>query len=319
LYKNSSEEKKMAAMTTINATSQVSIKRILYLTDFSEPSEAALPFAVSIARNYGSVVNALHILTPPSLVCSTAETGDEEANSEEEFAQSEMLKLDSQLSGIAHETNIEWGGNIWATVAQAIQDTHADLLILGTRGRTGTEKLMLGSVAEEVFRKSIVPVLTIGPSVSRGTRSNGEFRRVLLATDLEPSAGAAARYAISIAQESQARLILLHVIRNRRGTPKTSPKGSVAEIMHRLAGMVPEDSKLYCRPELAVEYGDPATTILRAAKDRGADLIVMGVHPGGLELTQKIHLECATAHKVIVRSLCPVLIARNESFRENTH
>ncbi len=88
---------------------RVSIKRILYLTDFSEPSEAALPFVVSIVRNYGSVVSALHILTPPTIVCSAAECSDEEAASEEEFAQSEMQKLDSQLSGIAHETQA-WSG-----------------------------------------------------------------------------------------------------------------------------------------------------------------------------------------------------------------
>src|SRR5580704_19056936 len=154
-------------MMTISASSRVSIKRILYLTDFSEPSEAALPFVVSIARNYGSVVSALHVLTPRVLACSAAGASDAEASEEEEFAQSEMQKLDSQLSGVAHETNLEWGGNIWATVAQAIQENHADLLVLGTRGRTGAEKLVLGSVAEEVFRKSIAPVLTIGPSISR--------------------------------------------------------------------------------------------------------------------------------------------------------
>jgi len=262
------------------------------------------------------VVTALHILTPPSLVCSTAEASDEEAVSEEELAQSEMLKLDSQLSGVAHETSLEWGGNIWATVAQAIQDTRADLLVLGTRGRTGAEKLALGSVAEEVFRKSVVPVLTIGPSISRGAHRYGEFHRVLIATDFEPSASAAARYAISFAQESEARLILLYVIRKRRGAPKSPPVGSIAEIMHRLSDMVPEDAELYCRPEPVVEYGDSATSILRAAKDRGADLIVLGVHPGGLELTQKIHLECATAHKVILHSTCPVLTAHSEGVRE---
>jgi nucleotide-binding universal stress UspA family protein len=250
------------------------------------------------------------------LACSAAGASDAEASEEEEFAQSEMQKLDSQLSGVAHETNLEWGGNIWATVAQAIQENHADLLVLGTRGRTGAEKLVLGSVAEEVFRKSIAPVLTIGPSISRSAHSNREFHRVLIATDFKPSANAAARYAISFAQESQARLILLHVIRKRRGAPKSSPNGSIAEIMHRLSAMVPEDAELYCRPEPVVEYGDPATSILRAAKDRGADLIVLGVHPGGLELTQKIHLECATAHKVIVHSTCPVLTARSESLRE---
>ena len=101
-----------------------------------------------------------------------------------------------------------------------------------------------------------------------------------------------------------------------RSTLEDPTIGSIAEIMHRLSDLVPGDAELFCRPEPVVEYGDPATSILRAAKDRGADLIVLGVHPGGLELTQKIHLERATAHKVIVHSTCPVLTARSESFRE---
>ncbi len=177
-----------------------------------------------------------------------------------------MQKLDSQLSA-AHETNLEWGGERCAAVAQAVQGTRADLLVLGTRGRTGTEKTRTGLRGGRGFRKSSVPVLTIGPSVSRSAHSNGEFHRVLIATRLVTNA--AARYAISFAQESQARLTLLHAIRKRRGAPKSSPIGSIAEIMHRLSDMVPEDAELLCQPEPLVEYGDPAMSILRVAKNSG--------------------------------------------------
>jgi hypothetical protein len=78
-----------------------------------------------------------------------------------------------------------------------------DLMILGTHGRTGAMKLLLGSVAEEIFRRASVPVLTIGPSVRKGFHSGGQFRRVLLATDFTREAQTAAPYAISMAQENK--------------------------------------------------------------------------------------------------------------------
>jgi nucleotide-binding universal stress UspA family protein len=231
---------------------------------------------------------------------------------DEEFAEVEMQKVDSQLAGVAHETNVQWGSDVWTTVAQAIKDSHADLLVLGTHGRTGVQKLLLGSVAEEVFRRSPVPVLTIGPAVFGGGHSEGELHRVLFATDFGTETQRAARYAISFAQESQARLVLLHVIHNQKPSNGHSREASVAEVMHRLHGLVPTEAEIWCRPEAVMEYGDPAMTILRTAKDRGADLIVLGVHTSGRGVTQKTHLECAIAHKVVAHSPCPVLTARSE-------
>ena len=95
----------------------------------------------------------------------------------------------------------------------AIEADDVDLIVLGTHGRTGAEKLLLGSVAEEIFRRSPVPVLTIGPGVRSSTHNAGRFRRVLFATDLSPESLAAAPYAITLAQENQARLALLLVMR----------------------------------------------------------------------------------------------------------
>ena len=299
-------------MATAGASARVLLKKILYLTDFSQPSEAALPFVVSIARSYGSVVSALYVLMPPPLVYSTPELREEAVSADEEFAEVEMQKVDSQLTGVAHETCVERGSEVWTTVEKAIKDSHADLLVLGTHGRTGIQKLLLGSVAEEVFRRSPVPVLTIGPAVFCGAHSEGEFRRVLFATDFGPETQGAARYAISFAQESQARLVLLHVIHGRQPGNGNSRAASVAEVMHRLHELVPGEAELWCRPETVAEYGDPAQTILRTAKDRSADLIVLGIHAGGRGVTQKTHLECAIAHKVVAHSPCPVLTARSE-------
>jgi nucleotide-binding universal stress UspA family protein len=115
-----------------------------------------------------------------------------------------------------------------------------DLMILGTHGRTGAMKLLLGSVAEEIFRRASVPVLTIGRSVRKGFHGGGQFRRVLFATDFTLEAQTAASYAISMAQENQAKLLLLHVMRDPDlKASKRTPQDSVANVMHQLTSWFP--------------------------------------------------------------------------------
>jgi len=295
----------------INAGASIKLKKILYLTDFSQPSEAALPFVTAMARNYGAFVNVLHVLMPALLPYASPKLREAAVATDEELAQAEMQKVDSQLVGLPHETTVEWGTAVWSSVQKAIQQARPDMIVLGTHGRTGTQKILLGSVAEEIFRRSPVPVLTIGPAVYRGTHSDGRFRAVLFATDFGPESDAASNYAMSLAEENQARLILLHVINGPRQGNGNSNIMSAAEVMHQLHEIVPPEAELWCRPEPVVEYGDPAKMVLHAAKKRGADLIVLGVHGGANWRGPVAPLERAIAHKVVAHSQCPVLTARS--------
>jgi nucleotide-binding universal stress UspA family protein len=254
-------------------------------------------------------VNAVHVLTPPAFVYSTPELRAAAIAEDEEAARTEMQKVDSELMGVSHDTVVEWGTRVWSTVEQAVQDSDVDLIVLGTHGRTGTQKLLLGSVAEDVFRHSSVPVLTIGPAVYGGTHKDGSFHRVIFATDFGRESRAAAPYALSLAQENQAQLILLHVINSGQRAQGSFPERSVAEVMHELHTIIPDAAELWCRPEPVVEFGETSKRIVEQAKRRGADLIVMGVRgsAGHLGATR---LERATAHKVVVHAPCPVLTVR---------
>ena len=201
-------------MSAIETGVRLTLKNILLLTDFSEPSELAVPFAVAIAREYESKVHAMHVLTPIPLAYATPESAAAAIEGLEEGAEAEMQRVDAQLVGVAHETMLVRAESVWSPVEQVLSEGETDLVILGTHGRTGAIKLLLGSVAEEIFRRAGVPVLTIGPSVSKRLHNGGQFRRVLFATDFTTEAQAAAPYAISMAQEHQARLLLLHVMRD---------------------------------------------------------------------------------------------------------
>jgi nucleotide-binding universal stress UspA family protein len=298
----------MKAMAT---GTRLALKNILFLTDFSEPSEVAIPFAIAIAREYEAKVHALHVMTPVPLACATPESTAAMIDGLEEGAQAEMQRVDSQFVGVAHETTIVRGESVWSSVQKILSDREIDLLIAGTHGRTGPMKLLLGSVAEEIFRRASVPVLTIGPAVRKGVHNGGRFHRVLFATDFTPEAQAAAPYAFSMAEEHEAKLLLLHVMRNPdpRATEKRA-QDSVAHVMHELYEIVPQAAELWCRPEATVRFGNAADRILEAAKELDADLIVLGVRDAAGHLGAATHLERTTAHKVVARATCPVLTVR---------
>jgi nucleotide-binding universal stress UspA family protein len=300
-------------MLATHISAPAKVKNILYLTDFSQPSEAALPFAMTLGRGYGAKVHALHVFVPAASVYMTPGLAAIAIDTAEEGAQAEMQRVESQLAGLAHKTLVERGIEVWPAVRRAIEEDDVDLIVLGTHGRTGMDKLLFGSVAEEIFRRSPVPVLTIGPGVRSTVHNGGRFHRVLFATDFTPESLAGAPYAVTLAQENQARLLSLVVMRKPDSIQESDKKlfeMSVAEAMHRLYEIVPEDAKLDLAPEVAVEYGDPAERIIEFAKQRGADIIVIGVRSAAGQLGAATHLERATAHKVVAHAPCPVLTVR---------
>ncbi|MFZ0738771.1 MAG: universal stress protein [Candidatus Acidiferrales bacterium] len=290
-------------MTIIAEGARVTLKNVLYLTDFSEPSEAALPFAVAIASDYGATVHALHVLTPV-----IPENCPEAIHADEELANADMAKVDSRLTGVAHDTAMALGVGLWAAVEQAIHERNVDLIVVGTHGRTRAQKLLLGSFAEEIFRRSSVPVLTIGPHVRKDVTTNGAFHSVLFATDFSKPCKAAAPFAVSLAEENEADLILLYVAPK----PETNEERelAVSDAMKDLNNIVPSDARSWCRPSSVVQYGDAADRILEVATQRGVDLIVLGVRGAAGHLVAATHLERATAHKVVAHARCPVLTVR---------
>jgi nucleotide-binding universal stress UspA family protein len=295
----------MAVIETING---IALNNILYLTDFSESAEAALPFATAIAREYGSKIFAFHILQPDISTCMSPEFGDVVASGLEQAAKAQMQKIDSQLSGLPHETIVEWGGAVSTAFQQVVQKNNIDLVVLGTRGRKGVQRFLLGSVAEEIWRRANIPVLTIGPGVSRAQNGEGFHYCVLFATDFTSESLAGLPYAVSMAREYRAHLVLLHVIRQFK-KEEILGELSAADAMHSLIQMLPQDAGLCRRPEPVVKYGEPAKNIIDTASQCGADLIVLGVHNGN-RFGVATHVDRSIAHDVVVNASCPVLTVR---------
>jgi nucleotide-binding universal stress UspA family protein len=297
-------------MKAATATTRVSFRNVLFLTDFSEPSERALPFAIGIARAYGSRTFVLHVLQPDPLLYSTPTSIAVVEEAQEDSAKAGMARLGAQLAGLPHKKILEWGAGVWPSVERALKSSAIDLIVVGTHGRRGAEKLLLGSVAEDVFRRSPVPVLTVGPTVRNGVHGGARFHSVLFATDFSFHSRAALPYALSLAQENQARLTLLHVVPHQGASVSSLNQTALAAALSKLKELVPEGTDNWCQAETLVETGDPSSRILDMAGLQGADLIVLGVRSAVESLGAATHLGRATAHKIVAHAPCPVLTVR---------
>ena len=144
-------------MVATHIGTRIAFKNVLFSTDFSGASEAALPFALAIARRFGAKLYTFHVLTPMPYDYSTPMLAETLIEAQEEGVRNDMQRLESQLSDVPHEAIVELGLEIWPIIEREAAKRGVDLLVLYTNGLTGAKRLLLGSVAEEVFRRSLIP------------------------------------------------------------------------------------------------------------------------------------------------------------------
>ena len=204
--------------TQIQPNIRARIRNVLFATDFSSASKAALPYAADIARRHGARLYAAHVCPlqpqPPiagmygSIPVPAWSPSNEEA---EVRARAEAQALVTKLYGIKCSILVS-SGEVWPVLAEMIGKHEIDFVVTGTHGRTGLGKLFLGSVAEAIFRTASPPVLTVGPHCAEHSNRADGFQRILFATNFNTESHAAANWAISLAEENAAHLMLLHVI-----------------------------------------------------------------------------------------------------------
>jgi nucleotide-binding universal stress UspA family protein len=280
------------------APSPVSVKRILYATDFSRQAAAALPYALSLARQPGGQLTAVHVVSPgPLPVDFPAHSWQAIVAQGVREAQASMELLKPQCKGVTFETHVR-SGDVLAELSAIVRDELIDLIVLGTHGRRGASKAVFGSVAEKIFRHAPCPVLTVGPNVSGEPESVVDLHSILFPTDFSAEAQAALPYALSLAREHRSRLYLLHVV----------PPGADADekaLAIRLQKMVPPAACLACEAKALVQAGAAAQAILDVSEEMGVDLIVLGPkRRSGLPGTM------ATTYRTVSEAICPVLTVR---------
>jgi len=299
----------------------VSIKNVLFATDFSATSDAALPYATAICRRFGATLHAAHILSEANLLLMTGGVDYVSMGTIYEDAHAEAKeKLDQMAARL--EVPIRCyvrHGQVWKGLAAIIEENEIDLIVVGTHGRTGLGKLLLGSVAEDILRHAHCPVLTVGPKVSGRAKlpafeAKGrdiapvelDLQQILFATNFAPDADWMAKAAVALAQAFRSQITLMHVIEDYTELGKS--QGPMEEGIRRLRALIPKDIVLPYTPETLLEFGSASECILRFAEDREADLIVLGARTSAEVGTT--HLPWSTAHHVIAHAPCPVLTLR---------
>ncbi len=300
-------------MATVGIPTRVAIQNILLATDFSSCSDAALPFAAGLAHRYGSTLFTVTVVPEipydllPADPLQPARVANEKMR---------LLIASGMLAGVPHKEFVEQGDT--ATVLKVfVQQHNIDLIVLGTHGRLGIDKVLMGSVAEDIFRHATCPVLTIGPHVTHKIKE-GELRHILYATDFGEETRHGLPYALSLAEEHHAKMTMLHVspepsLPLPEPEPGAMPVLSRAEVLAyneaELRKMIPSDTQLTTHPEFVVELGDAPETIIETARKLDVDLVVMGVKR---PMPLATHLATGIAFKVVCEAPCPVLTVGHE-------
>jgi nucleotide-binding universal stress UspA family protein len=291
-------------LTTQVKFSRIAISKILLATDFSPESQNALKCAISLAKRYESKLFLAHAISEETFLTG-AEVWPALIDTAQRNAEKNMARIeqDQDLQSLAHEVLLQ-AGETWEVLSRLVSDQNIDLIVMGTHGSGGIDKLMLGSTAEKVVRHAPCPVLTVGPRVR--LLSLESFSNILYATDFSSGSLRALNYALSLAEEDRAELTMLHVIESLPVSDGEFVEWKRRDC-ERLRQLVPTGIDLPSQPEMEVEVGDPAEEIVRLADARNAELIVMGSHPSGAVST---HLPWTTLHHVLQHAHCPVLTVR---------
>jgi nucleotide-binding universal stress UspA family protein len=287
------------------------IKLILCPVDFSEFSVRAYRHALSVAQHYRAKLVALHIVElwryPSLSFVPPGPAYDETCQAFCEKAEQQLRELvrSNTRDASPPELLVEQG-NAADTILSVAARMRADVIVMGTHGRRGYDRMMLGSVAERVMRNAPCPVLVVNKPPDGFSAASNEvgqehrLHRVLFCTDFSENSEQALNYAISAATEYDAELTLLHVLDEKPA--KTDQ--AIAAAGQQLERLIPVEMRKRLNTRAAVRVGKPYEQIIQFAKEAHPDIVAMGVRGrGSLDLA----VFGSTTYRVIQLGPCPVL------------
>jgi len=297
-------------LSAIASAVDPNLKSVLLATDFSEVSQKPLQHALAIARHYRAKLYLTHVVSSLGFTLAGADA----LNAATEAAKRDAHHLETRLvesgalAGLHHEFIIGQGA-VWEVLNRIIRQEQVDLIVSGTHGRRALRKVLLGSVAEQIFRYADCMVFTVGPGSYQESRVDDLLpnRTFLFLTDFTEASLHALPYAISYANQFGAKLVLLHVL-------PIAPNPKSLLYTAALQGLkdVTRNSTLKVKPEFVVEFcpaGPISEKILETAEQLKVDLIIMGLRRSR-HVEASSHAPWATAYEVVCGAGCPVVTTR---------
>jgi nucleotide-binding universal stress UspA family protein len=292
----------------------IEVKRILCPVDFSEFSVRAWRHAVSLADHYQARLIAQHTVEvwrhPEASFAASASLYDEYCqtlcgNGKDQLK--EFVKNHTQ-NDIQLELVVEEGIAADSILSLA-QEQKSDLIVMGTHGLRGFDRLMLGSVTDRVMRRAICPVLAVrepprdSVAVGQAQRCPHHLDRILACIDFSEDSERGLNYAFSAAAEYDADLTLLHVVESVPSGAKIDE--TTAEASAQLDKLIPPERRNTLKIKTAARIGKPYQQIIQFAQEAQTDLLTMGVRGRG---ALDIAVFGSTTYRVMQLGPCPVLI-----------
>jgi nucleotide-binding universal stress UspA family protein len=292
----------------------------LLTTDFSSISEKALPYAAAIVRHFGATLDVVHVIAtedyahiPPSERAQALARMKQDAE-----RQITAIMATSHFQGIPHQIILDHG-DVLAVLSRIVEEQEPDLIVAGTHGKHGLQKLLSGSMAEEIFRLAGVPVLAIGPEVEIDPQAEVRVERILYATDFSPESRRALRYACALAEQYGAQLYFLHVVEDVWQEPLSTRVSAEPFCRVQLQEKGFSDFPKDVQPTFLVEFGMAEQLTLEVADKKDVQLMVLSV-PGTTHPALSAHLPGPIAYNIVSHAHCPVLGVREnvESANHNS-
>ncbi|WP_372681648.1 universal stress protein [Desulfosarcina sp.] len=287
-------------------------KTILSAIDFSAFTDMIYSYSVALCKKYDAKLLLVHVTTELKTLLEHSETAlDVEALQAENIRYAQE-RLEERAKDLPVENEIIIGqGTPADIISRLASEQQADMVITATHGKTGFNRLLLGSVTEKLIKTLHCPLLVLPPQehVSMPPAAvEIKLNKILVGCDFSSDSKLAFDYGLSLAQEFQAELHLSHVI--KPSLYKNERQG-IDQLRERLAkkldGMVPENCRAWCTATSVLLEGEPYIALMEYAKKQGMDMLVLGIR--GHTLWEKL-LVGSTTDRLIRHAPIPVLAVR---------
>jgi nucleotide-binding universal stress UspA family protein len=293
----------------------IQIQHVICPVDLSDCSRRALVHAFAWARRYQSDLRVLHIVAHQALMSLPDGDGFTDVPELPFDLRAEVARFVADVAPPDASATVEiLEGEVADTIARLSDGTPSSVLVMGTHGRTGFQQFLIASVTVDTLHRVHCPALIVPPSNGAAAGATATVKRILVAVDFRPSSTAALGYALSLAEELDAHLEVLHVISSVPNAIvlQGRPRGlSAAEHRMReralaeIRRLIPDDARASCSIEERVTEGPPDREIVRRACETRAELLVIGFGELPLRLSHRLGL---TTERVLRVAPCPVLI-----------
>jgi len=291
------------------------IKNILCPVDRSPSSLQAFGYAIALARWQGARLHLLEVIEAAAPTGSRRVPEDDPVPNDTRAALERDLRrvLTARRASDLRVTITMRKGNVVQEILAQAKASRADLVVIGSHGRGGVQRLVLGSIAEKVLRLATCPVLTVRSGARVTRRSRSPFGTILCATDFSAAANRGVAYAKRLAREAHAKLVVMHAVEwpFGDGVPDGPlgdlQKGLESSARDDLLRLLPKSSSDGRGAQAVVTLGKASADIVKLARARSADLIVLGVSGRG---AVDVAVLGSTTHHVIRDGTWPVLTVR---------